>query len=177
VKRLTTAVPIAPCLSATGRNSPVASARSLQRRAVIAILAAWVAIAGVIVRASSDETALFDGEGKPIAYVALDEDSTIYLWSGKPVAYLSENSNGGFDVYGFNGRHLGWFVSGIIWAHDGKVGCATSARMRTPAFEPFKGFKEFKPFKNFKEFAPYRPTFVMNWSETACNLLLGRGSE
>ncbi|MGO4677307.1 4-fold beta flower protein [Bosea sp. 2YAB26] len=32
---------------------------------------------------------------------------TIYLWSGKRVAYLKK-SNTGYDVYGFNGDHLGW---------------------------------------------------------------------
>ncbi len=34
---------------------------------------------------------------------------TIYLWGGKPVAYLSAESDDGFHVYGFNGKHLGWF--------------------------------------------------------------------
>jgi 4-fold beta-flower domain-containing protein len=57
---------------------------------------------------AQDETTLFSSQGKPTAYIA--DDSTIYLWSGKPVAYLYPDSvNDGLNIYGFNGKHLGWF--------------------------------------------------------------------
>jgi len=51
-------------------------------------------------KAADDEITLFNGDGKPVAYVAVDEDLTIYLWSGKPVAYLDPDSDGGFHIYG-----------------------------------------------------------------------------
>lgn len=56
--------------------------------------------------AAAQETTLFDSRGRAAAYIA--EDLTIYMWSGKPVAYLDRDSGGGFHVYGFNGKHLGW---------------------------------------------------------------------
>ena len=53
----------------------------------------------------ADDVALFDGAGKASAYVAVDDELTVYLWSGEPVAYLDQDSAGGFHVYGFNGKH------------------------------------------------------------------------
>jgi len=70
------------------------------------------------------------------------------------VAYLDADSASGFHICGFNGKHLGWFVGGIVRAHDGNAACAVKERLRSTQFEPFKGFKQFKPFKGFKEFAP-----------------------
>ena len=77
----------------------------------------------VIVAASSalasheDEITLYDQYGSPTAYIA--EDLTVYLWSGKPVAYLTQDSRGGFHIYGFNGKHLGSLVKGIVRDHNG----------------------------------------------------------
>ncbi|MDX2268663.1 MAG: hypothetical protein NW208_11195 [Bryobacter sp.] len=103
---------------------------------------------------------------------------TIYLWNGKPVAYLdSDKRNGGFSVYGFNGKHLGWLVQGIVRDHEGDAACAIKERMKSTDFEPFKSFKEFKPFKAFKEFAPPRPTFSKSFGSTTCSLLLAEGAE
>jgi hypothetical protein len=50
----------------------------------------------------------------------MDDDMTIYLWAGKPVAYLDLVGSGEFDVYGFNGQHLGWFANGAIRNHFGQ---------------------------------------------------------
>jgi hypothetical protein len=127
-------------------------------------------------RTGEDEIALFNAQGDATAYIAVDDDLTIFLWSGKPVAYLHDDPAGGFHVYGFNGKHLGWLTQGIFWDHQGRVGCATKERMRQTSFEPFKAFKEFKPFKAFQEFAPFRPLLVQSWSDTGCGLLLARGS-
>lgn len=123
----------------------------------------------------ADETTLFDSNGNPVAYVA--EDLTIYLWSGQPVAYLySERGRDGLDVYGFNGKHLGWFVKGIIRNHDGDAECGVRSVVVSPKFEPFKSFKEFKPFKSFREFEPVQPIFSRSWANTPCRIFLAEGS-
>jgi len=44
---------------------------------------------------AQDEVSLFNGHGKASAYIAVDDELTIYLWGGKPVAYLSSSGNGG----------------------------------------------------------------------------------
>lgn len=122
----------------------------------------------------SDEISLYDSSGTAIAYIA--EDLTLYLWSGKPVAYLDQDISGGFHIYGFNGKHLGWFVGGVIRDHQGyAVGAVYEVFIIPPRFEPFKQFKQFKPFKSFKEFAPFRPFFINTWSDIGLKLFLLQG--
>lgn len=99
---------------------------------------------------------LYDSNGRATAYVAADEDSTIYLWSGRPVAYLEGNS-----VYGFNGKHLGWFIKGVIYDNDGNPVAATPENFRSrvdPA--PIKGLKQLKPLKELRELKPLKPIFT-----------------
>lgn len=126
---------------------------------------------------SDGNVSLFDGTGKPVAYIAMADDMTIYLWGGKPVAYLESVGSGEFNVYGFNGQHLGWFANGVIWDHSGSGSCATKDRVTVAQFEPFKGFKQFKPFKAFPQFAPAVPMFTNSFGDTACEFLLGSGAE
>jgi hypothetical protein len=53
---------------------------------------------------------LYDGRGQPTAYFEDDGERLIYLWSGYAVAYLV-----GDLVYGWNGRHLGWYREGVLY--------------------------------------------------------------
>ncbi|MBU1386901.1 MAG: hypothetical protein KKE62_14175 [Proteobacteria bacterium] len=123
----------------------------------------------------TDEITLFDSSSQAVAYIA--EELTIYLWSGNPVAYLEEDNAGGFHVYGYNGKHLGWLVQNVVWNHNGKaVGALREGFKDPPNSEPFKSFKQFKPFKAFKEFAPFRPIFTKSWSDTPFKLFLLRGA-
>lgn len=100
------------------------------------------------------ETTLFDRNGRPLVYIATDDDLTIYSFNGEPLAYLDENNN----IYGFNGKHLGWFEENIIWNNQGqRVGFTKATCPVFTQFESFKGFKQFKPFKGFKQFVPFKP--------------------
>src|SRR5690349_12549750 len=104
-------------------------ARNRHVEAGMRSLAFTAAVAAIVSTASlalgDDEIALFDGAGQPVAYIAPDDDLTIYLWNGHPVAYLSKDSPvDGFNVYGLNGHHLGWFSRGAIWDHSGNASCA-----------------------------------------------------
>ncbi len=124
----------------------------------------------------AEEIDLYDGAGEAKAYVA--DDLTIYLWDGEPVAYLdTSRSSSEVDIYGFNGKHLGWFRRGIVYDHEGyAVGAVREAFISKPAFAPFKGFKQFKPFKSFKEFAPFRPFFMKTWADTSLRRFLRAGT-
>ena len=136
-----------------------------------AFLLAFLALLPINASAE-DEVSLFDGRGRAAAYISLDDELTIYLWSGKPVAYLDKDSAGGYYAYGFNGKHLGWFVGGVIRDHEGNAACAIKDRLRSTEFEPFKSFKKFKAFK---EFAPFRPFFSSSWSDAPCKFVLAEG--
>ena len=50
-----------------------------------------------------DELVFYNKYGKPIAYLSESNSDTIYLWDGTPTSYLYKD-----NIYGFNGKHLGW---------------------------------------------------------------------
>lgn len=99
----------------------------------------------------SSEITLYDGSGRPVAYIVGSDDS-IYLWSGEPVAYLHNE-----HLYGFNGKHLGWFESGVIWAHNGTMAGFTRETLPVYAqYEPYKVYKQYQPYKAYQQYAPYK---------------------
>jgi hypothetical protein len=68
------------------------------------------------------EKTLYNIRGEPVAYRSTYPSKRIYLWDGHPVAYLYD-----YHVYGFNGRHLGWFLDDIVYDSEGKrIGFASS---------------------------------------------------
>lgn len=126
--------------------------------------------------ADNNEISPFDSSGKPVAYIALDEEMTIYLWGGKPVAYLKRGSDG-YDVYGFNGEHLGWFLKGAVWDHDGAAACAVKEMMQSTAYEPYKSYKQYKPYKSYTKYAPYQPSLTGKFGPIPCQFLLAEGGK
>jgi hypothetical protein len=114
----------------------------------------------------------YDSRGRAVAYIdENDESSTFYLWDGKPVAYLDDD-----NVYGFNGKHLGWIKGSGIYDHDGNVVAALSEAFKSSvSAAPPKSFKQFTPFKAFKEFEPFKPFFTLSWSETPARVFFLRG--
>ena len=136
-----------------------------------ALVALFMRFAGT---ATAQETTLFNSRGRATAYIA--EDLTIYMWSGRPVAYLDRESGGGFHVYGFNGKHLGWFTRGIVRDHEGDGACAMKEAMGMTDLEPLKSLKELKPLKSLKELAPLRPLFSTRWSAIPCEFFMLQGA-
>jgi 4-fold beta flower protein len=108
----------------------------------------------------SDEITLYSATGKPIAYIADDDDSTIYLWSGNPAAYLRSE-----DVYGFNGKHPGWFVKGLIYDHDGEIVGAVRSKLKGPVHKPGQINQANQADKSIREIKPIRPILGLTWSE------------
>ena len=84
------------------------------------------------------ERTLFDKDGNAIAYFSDDYNASIYLWDGSPVAYLHDDSH----IFGFNGRHLGWFIDEIIYDNSGqRIGFTSSSCPVPTAKEPVKSKK------------------------------------
>ena len=119
---------------------------------------------------------LYDNRGNAEAYIDPKDDNTIYLWSGKPVAYLA-NGNDQINIYGFNGKHLGWYVQGMIIDHQGDVvGFSKGAITNIPLqYESYKGYKEYKPYKSYPEYEPYMPNPTNHFSNTPVSLFLQFG--
>ena len=138
--------------------------------------ALFLLIFSFTVHAQDEEIAIFNSRGRAIAFLEVGEDQTIYMWSGKPVAYLHKE-NKEQHIYGFNGKHLGWYEEGILYTHDGDaIGLIEGAMTVFTEFEPIKGFKRFKPSKNFKEFPPFKPFFSKYFSKTPLSIFLLEGA-
>lgn len=121
---------------------------------------------------SLQDTSLLDGNGKPVAYISDKEEKIIYLFNGYPVAYIDDSNN----IYGFNGKHLGWFEDGIVWDHSGhRAGFIKETYNGYAGYEPFKNFKQFKPYKSYKQYAPYKPYKLFSNSKFLLENLLQQG--
>ena len=117
------------------------------------------------------EISLYNSNGEAVAYIAVNDDFTIYLWDGEPVAYLDDD-----DVYGFNGKHLGWFSQGIIIDHNGESPCVMENRYPGyTKYESYKSYKSYKPYKSYQQYAPYKPYTSNRFSSIPCSLFLAMG--
>lgn len=122
-------------------------------------------------KAHAKEITLFNSKGEATAYIDTSDELIIYLWDGDPVAYIHDD-----DVYGFNGKHLGWFVDGIIWDNEGNaVGFIEGAVNMVTSIEPIKGIKSIKPMKSMREMAPMKPVFSNRWSSLPFSIFLANG--
>lgn len=99
------------------------------------------------------EETLFETNGTPVAYIDYS-DSTIFLWNGKPVGYLDADN----CIFGFNGKHLGWYEDGIVWNLQGEITGYNKKTLPVYAkYEPYKSYKKYKPYKSYKEYTKYKP--------------------
>lgn len=132
-------------------------------------------IYSIVARAQNDDVTLFDKRGKAIAYISTDDDQTIYLFDGEPVAYLIHKGET-YHIYGFNGKHLGWYEEGVI--HDLRgdgVGFVTGAIRMITETEPLKNMKQEKPYKHRIEEPKMKPVFRKIWSQTPLSMFLKSG--
>lgn len=146
------------------------------------IISLALALVGIILLLSPgsvyplDEVTLFDRGGNPTAYIAPDDDGTIYMWDGNPAAYIERDPMEGYDVWGYNGKHLGWFFEGLFYDHNGYVvGFAHGSVNMMTKFEPIKGFKQPRPIRNIKDIPPIKPVLNKIWSRTNLSDFLNGG--
>lgn len=122
-----------------------------------------IGFAGGGTAASVDDGSLnlYDSSGHAAIYVATDDDLTIYLWSGKPCAYVA-----GKDIFGFNGKHLGWLHGGVMYDHEGRVVAAPPKTfVGVVALAPIKAIRQLKPLQSFRQFSPFEPFLqTTTWS-------------
>jgi hypothetical protein len=118
------------------------------------------------------QTTLFDKDGEAVAYMAMDFEETIYLWEGHPVAYLYETQH----IYGFNGRHIGWFIDEILYNNDGeRVGFTANTCPVDIRKEPVKTEKLLKDEMRSRWSAPPFPNLSSKISDQALREFLIEG--
>lgn len=118
-----------------------------------------------------DDFSFYDSQGRPSAYFEPSGGLVLYLWSGEPVAYLDEES-----IFGFNGKHLGWYHDGLIYDHDGGIVAALASAFReAPGPAPPRSLRGLKPLKGLKELKPLKPLFGRSWSKVPARVLFLSG--
>ncbi|HYD92248.1 MAG TPA: hypothetical protein VEA37_12265, partial [Flavobacterium sp.] len=121
----------------------------------------------------AQDVSLFDKDGNPFAYIAIDDESTIYSWNGSPLGYLFREDNQ-THIYSFQGKHLGWFEDGVVRDHTGNVAAFTKGAITNvlAKIEPIKGLKQLKPLKSFRELAPLKPVNSLYFSNSPFSITL-----
>jgi len=118
------------------------------------------------------EKTLFNKKGDPVAYISDDYNKTIYLTEGSPVAYFYSQGH----VYGFNGRHLGWWIEEILYNHDGeRIGFASSTCPVPIGREPAKTQKQSMDEIRPRWEAPPLPERSFNFADSDLKELLQEG--
>ena len=142
--------------------------------AALAAASAIMMLTALPCGAVGDRIPLLNRGGTAVAYIDAEDGSTIYLWGGVPVAYLE-----GETIFGFNGRHLGWFEDGIVRNRRGERAGFTEETIgsvggtaRLPVRE---NMRRTRPVPLPPEPAPPRPPDVDIDSPFSLRELLTRG--
>lgn len=135
-------------------------------------MACLVAALALPFSAPAVELSLYSSNSEPQAYINIEQGNVIYLWDGRPAGYMVIEGSKAALVYGFNGKHLGWFVDGALYGADGRAFCALSSKVTTPASEPPRGLKHIVPLKSPPEPAPPEPSFQDQWGHLPCDIVL-----
>ena len=109
------------------------------------------------------EITLYDQSGRPIAYS--DDHAHLYYFDGTPVAYLN-----GEHVYSFSGDHLGYYINGWVFDHDGgrilfSAEAAGGPLRPLKLMTPLKGIKSVLPVKGIRTIPPVKPIPSLGWSD------------
>lgn len=95
----------------------------------------------------------YDAAGRAVAYC--DDERHVYTFSGTPLGYLEGDS-----VWGFDGRHLGWWHRGWVLDHHGAAvlftDLADGSGLQRPSkqMRPAKGIKGMTPQPATKRVKP-----------------------
>ncbi|QZE15626.1 hypothetical protein K4L44_07280 [Halosquirtibacter laminarini] len=116
----------------------------------------------------SEEISLSDVDGEAVAYIDTEKENTVFLWDGTPEAYLIKEKNW-YNVYGFNGLHLGWYEKGLVYTHKGYViGFKKGCMNIKVSLNEEKSRVDYLPFKHPKEKVPEKPKFIKQITYSEC---------
>lgn len=107
----------------------------------------------------------YDRNGRAVAwYDNEQEDPAIYLYNGTPVAWISDES-----IYGYSGRHFGWFIDGWVRDSRGQAVLFTAGSTGGPARParnacPARAARSARPARGARQARPARPARSLSWS-------------
>lgn len=143
-----------------------------ERKVLVRLLGLLVLLLLLVpLSAQAREVSFYDVNGVAAAFID-SENMTVYLWDGEPVAYVK-----GESLYGFNGKHLGWFTESMIWNNQGRpLGYMADAANRAvqPITEP-KGAKHALPKRAKRQQPTASITLKADWSSQLLTPFLRQG--
>lgn len=107
----------------------------------------------------------YDRHGEAVAwYDDEQQEPAIYLYDGTPVAWISDES-----IYGYSGRHFGWFIDGWVRDSRGQLVMFTTESIGGPArptrcARPARGARAARPARGARQARPARPARSLSWS-------------
>lgn len=110
------------------------------------------------------EITFYDRYGRPIAYT--EDNAHIYLFDGSAVAYISGDS-----IYGYSGKHLGFFQNGWVRDHSGncvfftEISRGSGPVKPVKSVRPVKSVKSVRPVKGVREVKPVKSVRLLSWSD------------
>ena len=135
----------------------------------------------ISVSAYENEISLLDSNGEAVVYIDVDDELAIYTWGGHANAYLDGSVNdllrgNTIDVYGWNGKHLGWYFDGVIMNHAGDASCSIREVHPNPKPETFKSVQYVQYVKYVQYIGPVQPFFSGRFGGIDCLALINSGS-
>jgi hypothetical protein len=94
----------------------------------------------------------------------LHTDHNYYLWNGQAVAYIVDDR-----VFGFNGRHLGWYENGWFYDRNNQPALFSADATGGPArpvrkVRPVRSNPQRKPPKAPRQIGLTKPPRSFEWS-------------
>jgi hypothetical protein len=108
--------------------------------------------------------ALYGKSGRVHAWLDTSDGNILDL-NGQHLAFVDGNS-----VYDWNGRHIGWWISGCVRDRTNAAAYFTRNAGSIGVLKPLKALKPLKPLKALaplrplKELRPLKPLKRMAWS-------------
>jgi hypothetical protein len=117
------------------------------------------------------EISLYNTDGKVTMYIA-DDAETVYDWDGYAKCYIVDE-----EIYGWRGKHLGWFSNGFVYDLDGyRIGFTKEASPRILYTELTKRIKKTQWTKSQRRTAHHKPSFKTSESRLSLADYLGSDS-
>jgi hypothetical protein len=81
-------------------------------------------------------------------------------------------------IYGFNGKHLGWYENGIFYDSEGDVvGFFENASSNKVSVPSPKGIKQITQIKSIEEISTIQPILGLSCSKTPITIFFRLGSK
>ena len=96
------------------------------------------------------EITFYNRTGHPQTYLSTENDNSFYTWDGHAVAYLHEDK-----VYGWRGKHIGWYIDGVIYDLKGYRVGSTREKCSYSVYSEDSKYSKYSRYSRYSRYSPY----------------------